>query len=125
MNASSAATKAALCTEHETTMIKRISLVWKRPELSDAEFRGIWLGDHVDVARKIPGVREYTIDFVPGPEEGAPSAIATLRFESPAALEKAFSDPQLNGELRRTREQFAERVLVMIVDEHTVIPRIP
>jgi hypothetical protein len=31
-------------------MIKRISLVWKRPELSDVEFRRIWLGEHVEYA---------------------------------------------------------------------------
>lgn len=104
-------------------MIKRVSLVWKRPELSDAEFRKLWLGEHVDVAHRIPGVREYTIDFVPNAEEGAPSGIAILRFDSHAALENAFSDPQLNGELRRTRDQFADRVQVMIVDEHTIIPR--
>lgn len=104
-------------------MIKRVSFVWKHPHLSDAEFRRLWLGEHVDRARRIPGVREYTIDFVPDAAEGAPAGIATLRFDSHAALEKAFSDPQLNNELRRTRESFAARVQVMIVDEEIVIPR--
>src|SRR5690349_4368368 len=49
------------------TMIKRISLVWKRPTLSDAEFRKIWLGEHVEFAKQLPGVREYTIDFAIDP----------------------------------------------------------
>ena len=104
-------------------MIKRVSLVWKHAHLSDAEFRRLWLGEHVDVARRIPGVREYTIDFVPQAADGAPSGIATLRFDSRAALDAAFSDSHLNKELLRTREVFAERVQVMIVDEHVVVPR--
>src|SRR5690348_2091954 len=104
-------------------MIKRISLVWKRPELSDAEFRCIWLGEHVAYAKQLPGVREYTIDFVTDAPKGAPSAIATLRFDSRDALEAAFRDPELKDNLMRTREHFAEDVKVMIVDECVVIPR--
>lgn len=104
-------------------MIKRVSLVWKHTHLSDEEFRRLWLGEHVDVARRIPGVREYSIDFVPQAPVGAPSGIATLRFDSRAALDAAFSDSKLNDELRRTRDVFAERVQVMIVDEHIVVPR--
>jgi uncharacterized protein (TIGR02118 family) len=105
------------------SMIKRVSLVWKHAHLSDAEFRRLWLGEHVDFARRLPGVREYVIDFVPNAPDGGPAGIATLRFDSRAALEAAFSDPQLNEDLRRTREQFAQRVQVMIVDEQIVIPR--
>lgn len=105
-------------------MIKRISLVWKRPELSDEEFRRIWLGEHVEYAKQLPGVREYTIDFVTeGPKGGAPDAIATLRFDSREALEAAFGDPRLKKNLFRSREQFATNVQVMIVDECVVVAR--
>jgi uncharacterized protein (TIGR02118 family) len=105
-------------------MIKRVSLVWKRPELSDAEFRRLWLGEHVDYAKQLPGVREYVIDFVTDAPKGVPSAIATLRFESREALEAAFTDPYLKEHLSRTRQQFAEDVQVMIVEEHVVITRV-
>jgi uncharacterized protein (TIGR02118 family) len=104
-------------------MIKRTSLVWKRPELSDVEFRRLWLGEHVDYAKQLPGVREYTIDFATDAPKGAPSAIATLRFDSREALEAAFSNPHIKEGLMRTREQFAEVVQVMIVDEHVVVTR--
>ena len=104
-------------------MIKRTSLVWKRPELSDAEFRRIWLGEHVEYARKLPGVREYTIDFVNDAPSGVPSAIATLRFDSREALDAAFNNQHLKENLLRTREQFAKDVQVVIVDECVVIPR--
>jgi uncharacterized protein (TIGR02118 family) len=102
-------------------VIKRVSLVWKRPELSDAEFRELWLGEHVDYARKIPGVREYTIDFTNNGPLGAPAGIATLKFDDEVALDKAFSDPQLNQHLKRTREEFAQHVQIIIVDENKVI----
>ena len=104
-------------------MIKRTSLVWKRPELTDEEFRRIWLGEHVEYAKRLPGVREYTIDFVTDAPESAPSAIATLRFDSREALDAAFGDPVLKENLLRTREQFAKAVQVMIVDECTIIPK--
>src|ERR1700722_18970285 len=102
-------------------MIKRISLVWKRPDVSDTEFRQLWLGEHVQYAKRLPRLREYVIDFVTeGPSDG-PSGIATLRFDSRQALDAAFSDPVLSGALMRTREQFAQVVQVMIVDEEIVI----
>ena len=104
-------------------MIKRISLVWKRSDLSDADFRRIWLGEHVAYAKKLPGVKEYTIDFSTDGPNGAPDAIATLRFDTREALDAAFSDPYLKDNLVRTREQFASDVQVMLVDEHVVIPQ--
>jgi uncharacterized protein (TIGR02118 family) len=103
-------------------VIKRTSLVWKLPELSDVEFKTRWLGEHVRYAKRLPGLREYVIDFVTeGPPDG-PAGIATLRFDSRAALEAAFSDPQLSADLLRTRETFARAVQVMIVEEHPVVP---
>ena len=103
-------------------MIKRTSLVWKRPELSDAEFRRLWLDEHVAYAKQLPGLREYVIDFVTEASSEAPSGIATLRFDTREALDAAFSIPDVSEGLFRTREQFAERVHVLIVDEHIVVP---
>jgi uncharacterized protein (TIGR02118 family) len=103
-------------------MIKRISLVWKRPELTDEDFQQLWLGEHVDYAKQLPGLREYTIDFVKEGQAELPSGIATLRFDSREALEAAFGDPALKENLLRTRAQFAESVEVFIVDECVVVP---
>ena len=102
-------------------MIKRTSLVWKRPELSLEEFRRLWLGEHVQYAKRLKGLREYVIDFVTEGPNGAPQGIATLRFDTRKALHAAFSEPQLSRDLARTRENFASRVQVTIVDEHVVM----
>lgn len=102
-------------------MIKRISLVWKRSELSDAEFRRIWLGEHAQYAKQLVGLREYTIDFVTEGPSDAPSAIATLRFDSREALEAAFNAPQMKENLLRTREEFASAVQVMFVEQCSVL----
>ena len=104
-------------------MIKRTSLVWKRPELSDADFRRIWLGEHVDYAKQLPGVREYVIDFIPTAPADMPSAIATLRFDSREALDAAFNISHLKQGLMRTRDQFAKAVQVSIVEECVVVAR--
>jgi hypothetical protein len=104
-------------------MIKRTSLVWKRPELTDAQFRLLWLGEHVEYAKRLVGLREYVIDFVTEGSSDAPSGVATLRFDSRSALDSAFSDSTLKGNLLRTREQFARAVEVMLVDEELVVPR--
>ena len=104
-------------------MIKRVSLVWKRRGLSDQEFRRIWLDEHVEYAKQLSGLRGYKIDFVIEGFGDGPSAIATLFFDSRQALEAAFSVPHIKENLMRTREQFAESVQVMIVDECVVLPQ--
>jgi uncharacterized protein (TIGR02118 family) len=104
-------------------MIKRISLVWKRHELTDKDFRRIWLGDHVYYAKQLPGLREYSIDFIAEGASDVPSAIATLRFDSRDTMDAAFEVPGLRDQLWRTREQFARDVRVAIVDECVVLPR--
>lgn len=103
-------------------MIKRTSLVWKRPELSAAEFRQLWLGEHIVYALQLPGLREYVIDFVTDGAGDTPDGIATLRFDSREALDAAFAVAHVKEGLLRTREQFAQRVQVVIVDEHVVVP---
>lgn len=104
-------------------MVKRISLVWKKADLTRAAFREIWLGEHVEVAKRLPGLREYAIDFVEDGPEGGPDAIATVIFDSRAELDAAFAIPDISAELRRTRDQFAASVKVLFVDQCTVVGR--
>ena len=77
-------------------MIKRISLVWKRPELSDTQFRRIWLGEHVEYAKQLPGVREYTIDFVTAAPEGAPCLPSPLYVSIPVRRSRPHSATRIS-----------------------------
>jgi hypothetical protein len=102
-------------------MIKRTTLLWKKAGLSDAQFRALWLGEHVAHARRMPGLREYVIDFVTDGPEGAPAGVATVRFDTRDALDRGFQDPTLRPNLLRTRDAFAEAVQVLFVDEHVIV----
>jgi uncharacterized protein (TIGR02118 family) len=83
-------------------------------------FRLLWLGQHASLAKQLVGLREYVIDFIPEAPPGLPSGIATVRFDSLEALEAAFADEQLRTRLHETRDEFASRVEVFIVDENVV-----
>lgn len=101
-------------------MIKRITLVRKRPELSSREFAEAWLGEHADLARQLPGLREYVVDLVNEGVPGGPDGIATVRFDTREACDAAFATPGLGEELHRTRDDFAASVNVFYVDEQVV-----
>lgn len=101
-------------------MIKRVSLVRKRPELTSRQFAETWLGEHADLARQLPGLREYVVDITDDPPPGVPDGIATVRFDTREACEAAFATPGLRDDLFRTRDDFASSVDVFFVDEHVV-----
>jgi uncharacterized protein (TIGR02118 family) len=100
-----------------------MSLVWKRSDLTRAEFREIWLGEHAALAQRLPGLREYVIDFVREGPEGAPDAIAAVTFDSREALDSAFAVPDLKADLLRTRAQFAAAVQLLFVGECVIVRR--
>jgi uncharacterized protein (TIGR02118 family) len=104
-------------------MIKRISLVWKRSELTRAAFREIWFDEHALLARRLPGLREYAVDFVSEGPEGAPDAIVTMCFDTREALDAAFASPELSADLLRTRDRFAAAVQALFVDEYTIVQK--
>lgn len=103
-------------------MVKRITLVRRRPELSRKEFTDCWLGEHAQLATHLGGLQEYTVDVVAEPEFGGASVdgIATLRFGSYEAAKRAFSERALVDELQRTRDSFAIAAEVFFVEEHRV-----
>jgi uncharacterized protein (TIGR02118 family) len=103
-------------------MVKRISLVRRLPELDRDEFARRWLGEHVEIARRLPGLLEYRIDVLrPEGIELPYDGIAVTRFDSRAAAEAAFAVPELAADLRRTRDTFAAAADVVFADEHVVV----
>jgi uncharacterized protein (TIGR02118 family) len=101
-------------------MIRRFSLVRKRPELSPEEFLARWTGEHVEIAKRLPGLRGYVIHVLDG--EAPPyDGIAVTSFDSRDDAERAFADPVLAEGLARTRDEFAASVEVYFAQEHVIV----
>jgi uncharacterized protein (TIGR02118 family) len=101
-------------------VIKRLSLVRKLPELSREEFLARWTGEHVEIARQLPGLRGYVIHVLEG--DTAPyDGIAITTFDTREDAERAFADPTLASGLARTREGFAASVEVYLAQEHVIV----
>lgn len=100
-------------------MIRRLSFVRKRPELSSEEFLARWTGEHVELAKRLPGLRGYVIHVFD--DEAAYDGIAITTFDSRGDAERAFADPALAEGLARTRDEFASSVDVFFAEEHVIV----
>lgn len=101
-------------------MIRRVSLVRKRPELTREEFVARWTGEHVEYAKRLPGLRGYVIHILGG-EAPSVDGIAITTFDSREDAERAFADPDLAAGLGRTRDDFAASVEVYFAEEHVIV----
>jgi uncharacterized protein (TIGR02118 family) len=101
-------------------VFRRISLVRKRPDLTREEFLARWTGEHVEIAKRLPGLRGYVIQILDGADPPV-DAIAITTFDSRDEAERAFADPEIAEGLRRTRDEFAASVDVYFAEEHTIV----
>jgi hypothetical protein len=103
-------------------MLKRLSLVRLRGDVPRDECLRRWFGEHADIVRGLPEVREYTVDVAEeAVGDGGWDAVATLRFDNRASMQRSLERPEIAAELARTRAEFAEAVQVLIVDEHRLV----
>lgn len=100
-------------------MIKRISVVHRRPDLGRDEFLARWTGEHAAAAARLNGLRGYVV-YVPDGEASF-DGIAITSFDSREAADRAFADPELAAELARTRDEFAASIEVHFVEEHVIV----
>ena len=101
-------------------VIRRFSLVRKRPELSRDEFLDRWTGEHVELAKRLAGLRGYVIHILDGPSPPY-DGIAVTTFATREDAERAFADPELAEGLARTRDDFAASVEVFFAEEHVIV----
>jgi hypothetical protein len=101
-------------------MIRRISVVHRRADISQDEFARRWLGEHADVAARLEGLRGYVL-YLATDACASFDGIAVTTFDSREAAEHAFADADIADDLRRTRDEFAESVEVCFVEEHVVV----
>jgi uncharacterized protein (TIGR02118 family) len=102
-------------------MVKLLSLVRRRADLSRDEFAEIWLRDYAPVAKRLPNLRRYVVNVVtPGSEEHEYDGFAELWFDSEDDARAAFAEPELAEALETGRQAFIADHAIYAVAETTV-----
>jgi uncharacterized protein (TIGR02118 family) len=74
----------------------RLIVLYKTPT-DPAAFDKYYAETHIPIAKKIPGLRKYEVSRGPVVAPGGPSPVhlvATLHFDSLAAIQNAFGSPE-------------------------------
>jgi uncharacterized protein (TIGR02118 family) len=102
-------------------MLKLVAAIRRRPELSFAEFRGLWCDEHPAYVRRMPGVRRYVqnLAFEGDRREWPFDGVAELWFDDKDAVKAAFASPA--GAAAREHEQtFAGESSWYLAQERTI-----
>lgn len=110
-------------------LLKRISILRRRPETSEEDFRREWR-IHGDYVRKMPGVSGYRQNVVVGRElrKGVPcgyddlpiDGIVELWFKDAETLQQAFGSSQGVTTMAHAKS-FLQEITAFVVDEHQVV----
>jgi uncharacterized protein (TIGR02118 family) len=112
------------------SLIKRMSILRRRPDIDAARFREEWFGFHAEAVARFPGIAGYTQNLVlergadlfkPAPYEQVPiDGIVELWFPDKATLEAAFHSPAADVSQRHALDFIAE-ITTFLVERHKVI----
>ncbi len=110
-------------------LLKRISTLKRRPDVSEDDFRSEWIV-HRDLVRKMPGVNAYRQNVVLARErvKGTPSdyqelpidGIVELWFESTDSLNAAFSSPAGRKTMAHAKTFISEITAFVVVEQRIV-----
>ncbi|MEQ1882969.1 MAG: EthD domain-containing protein [Burkholderiales bacterium] len=110
-------------------LLKRISTLKRRPDITEEDFRREWIV-HRDLVQKMPGVAGYRQNVVIARERIKGQAcgyddlpidgIVELWFESPATLEAAFSSAAGRTTMAHAKTFLAE-ITAFVVAEHRIV----
>lgn len=95
-------------------MIKFVAL-WNLPEgMSEAEFEQWYEETHIPDARRIPGLRRYTVNRAPPPKRGEQRyyRMAELSFDSLEAVEQAMDSPEWRHAFADARDRITDHTRV-------------
>ena len=110
-------------------MIKSLSLLTRRPELSHDAFVRHWIEIHAPLAHAVPGVKRYVqnhiVDERRRPDiattEVAVDGVAELWFDDRAAMDRANASPEAKR-LHDDGALFIGGIKTFIVEEKVIIP---
>jgi uncharacterized protein (TIGR02118 family) len=111
-------------------MIKTISLLTRRAELTHEQFVKHWFEVHGPLAHAVPGLRRYvqshilserTRPDIPASEVEI-DGIAELWYDDRDAMARALASPEAKT-LYADGVLFIGRIKTYVIDERTIIPR--
>ena len=110
-------------------MIKLVSLLTRRPELTHEQFVRHWRDIHGPLALAVPGVRRYVQSHIRGTRVRADIAetaveidgIAELWYDDEAALAASAASPEARA-LYADGALFIGRIKTYMIDEQVIIP---
>ena len=104
-------------------MIKRISLVRRKPDWTHEAFIAHWMGPHAAIVKQLPGLRGLRFGVVQRwtPEEAAWDGVGELWFDSVEAADRAFATEPYRSQLIEDRKIFLGEGQSCIVEEHTAV----
>ncbi|HZT89134.1 MAG TPA: EthD family reductase [Stellaceae bacterium] len=111
-------------------MIKSLSLLTRKPDLTHEEFMRHWVEVHAPLAHAVPGLRRYVQNHIveerTRPDiptaDVAIDGIAELWFDDRAAMDRANASPEAKR-LHADGALFIGRIKSFVIEEKIVIPR--
>ena len=99
-----------------------MTLLKKKPGLSDEQFARYWLETHAQLARKMPGLRRYVVNVVKRPPNREPDyhGVVELWFDDQASMKRAFASTE-GVATQKDTETFAIGLTTLFIDEHIII----
>jgi uncharacterized protein (TIGR02118 family) len=110
-------------------MIKSISLLTRRPELTHAQFVRHWLEIHAPLAHAVPGLLRYVQSHIIAEPTRpdipttavAVDGIAELWYDDRAAMERANASPEAKL-LHADGALFIGGIKTFIIEEKVIVP---
>ena len=111
-------------------MIKSISLLTRKPEISRAEFERHWVDVHAPLAHAVPGLRRYVLSLIAEEPSRADiptqamevDGIAELWYDDIAAWRAAGASPEAKR-LHADGATFIGRIKTFVTEETVIIPK--
>jgi uncharacterized protein (TIGR02118 family) len=110
-------------------VIKSLSLLTRKSQMSKEEFRRVWVGEHAPLVLAVPQVRKYILSFVLD-EPNRPDvptqamnvdAVAELWYDDMAALKAAAASPEMKAVLANGA-LYLGAIKTFLTEEIAVIP---
>ena len=109
-------------------MIKRVSILRRKPAYTREAFAKHWLEVHGPLAQKVPGIRRYIQNHITEavrhpdlpPDAQQIDGVVEMWFDDRAAMDRALSSPEAAA-MFEDGTLFIDTVTSFIVDEKVVI----